>query len=189
MKTATKRLISLLASLGVLVASIFVYTILLLPAYSHVNELRGDLAAHKEALADQKKVFDQVKDLIAENQSISVIRENVSRVIPGKEDYPNLVTQLSGLASAAQLRVNSIDMNALPGGNGEIRGAGGLPSASVLQVTVVATGTYQALKDFLSTLERNIRITDLVSLGISVPASGSQNFSYNIVLNSYYQSL
>ena len=190
MKAATKRLVSLLASLGVLAVAIFVYTLLLSPAYARVNVLRGDLSSYREVFEDQKKVSDQVRNLLTEYQSLSSLRDTIARAIPGKEDYPGFVSQLSGLANAAQLRLDSIAMNSLPGGAGQSRAAANdLPVPGILQITLAATGSYQSLKDFLSSVEKNIRIMDLVSLDVSQAAGGGQNLSYNIILNGYYQSL
>ncbi|MEK7554679.1 MAG: type 4a pilus biogenesis protein PilO [Patescibacteria group bacterium] len=189
MKAATTRLISLLASLGILAASIFVYTLLLQPAYRHVNELRGDLASYRSALEDQKKITEQVKNLLAEYQSLSSLRDTIARAVPGKEDYPGFVSQISGLANAAQIRLESVVMNPLSQNASGGTVASDFPPPGVLQVTVSATGPYQGMKDFLASIERNIRMMDLVSLGISPPAGANQNLSFIIILNAYYQPL
>ncbi len=177
---------SLLASLGLLVGVIVVFATLVQPAYRDINKLRGELASRAALLEEQEEIVAEVENLLAEYQSLQGVSDRISRVLPNREDYPTLLNQIRGLAEVSQLSLESVTWNVLPRARGG--SDGGLPASSVLQVSLKASGNYQALKSFLSSLERNIRIMDLVSLAIIPPSTG-QNFSYAIVLNTYYQSL
>lgn len=180
---------SLLASLGFLVATILVYSLLLAPSYREVNRLRGDLAARRALVEDQKKVAGQVQELLTKYESVAGLQDRISRVLPAKEDYPSIINQIRGLAEVSQLTLESVNINALPA----VRGAAIQPGETTLlppgtlQADISVNGSYGALKNFLTSLERNIRIMDVVDVAMN-PGTG-QNFSAKLVVKTYYQSL
>ena len=80
-------------------------------------------------------------------------------------------------------RINGIGVKSLKVGVEPIR-PGGL---GVAQLTASVFGGYEGFKKFLATLENNVRIMDLVRLGIDPSSSDPNNYNYSVVINSYYQ--
>ena len=170
-----------------LVATIFLYTLLLKPAYEEVNQLRGDLAVKSDLVKTQTKVVMEVQELLAQYQSLTAPKQIVALSLPNQEGYPTLLNQINSLARAAGLALESVNLNLLPYAEGGSSGSN-LPVIGAVQLTMSLSGPYQSLKNFLETIENNIRIMDLASLDIT-PQIRGDNFSYNVVVNAYYQSL
>ena len=186
MKAASLRFWNLILSLLVLAAAIFVYTLLVQPAYQEVNQLRGDLATKASLVEEQKIIVDKVKALLDQYQTLSRPKETIALALPTREEYPTLINQLSGLIRVQGLILESVSLNLLPA-QGIPAPGGKVPVLSTVQLNLAVKGSYQAFKNFLQTLENNIRIMDLVSMSIT-PAP-ADNYSYNLVVNAYYQSL
>jgi len=189
MKPSSVRFFNLLISLLLLIATIFVYSVLISPAYREINQLRGDLASKNELLKNQKKIVEKVKELLSRQQSLSVPKQAVSLVLPNSEKYPELINQISGLARAANLRLESINLSLLPFQDSFSTGDENVPVVGVVQISVDLEGSYDSLKTFIQTIENNIRVMDLVKLTVSKRNQGGDNFLYNLVINAYYQSL
>ena len=187
-KGSSLRFVSLIASLAILIACLIFYSLLLKPAYNEVNQLRGDLASKSELVKDQRRVVEKVKELLDQYPSLSGPRQTISLAIPNREEYPTLITQVNGLAHAAGLILQSLSLATQTFTQAATVAGPSLPVVGIIQMSLETSGSYQSLKNFIQTLETNIRIMDLVSFSIN-PLSGSGNYNYNLVVNTYYQTL
>ena len=179
---------NLILSLAVLAASIIVYSSFLRPAYEEINGMRGDLSSKTEFLENQKKIVDEVKGLLEEYQTLAGPRQTVSLVLPTVEEYPSAVNQMSSLARASGLVLGSVATTKLPFEQSTTQQTGE-PAVSVLQLVINLNGPYQAFKNFINSVESNIRLFDIVSFEIGSSQGGGDNYPYNMVVNAYYQSL
>jgi len=190
MKTSATRFFSLLGSLALLVATIFVFSALLRPAYKEINQLRGDLASRSELLDNQRRIVDEIGNLLDQYQSLAGTQEAISLALPNEEAYPTLMNQINALVRTSGLTLSSININLLPYRQTATALEGSnVPVVSVIQLNLALKGSYQALKSFLGALETNIRVMDLVSLNITPSQLGGQDYSFNMVVNAYYQTL
>jgi len=188
MKSSTIRFLNLLASLGLLLASIFVFTLLLQPSYREINELRGDLAVKSAAVKDQTRIVEEVRSLLDQYESLAGPSQTIALALPNREEYPNLVNQFGGLARVSGLALDSITFAALPYQKSATSPLNGAPVVNIIQTTLSLGGSYQSFKNFLRAIETNIRLMDTVSFSLN-PGAGGDNYSYNLVVNAYYQSL
>jgi|SRR3989344_6850662 len=190
MKTSAKRFFSLIGSLALLVATIFVFSALLRPAYREINQLRGDLASRSELLENQLRIVGEIGNLLDQYQSLAGTKEAISLALPNQEDYPTLMNQINALARTSGLNLSGVGINLLPYRQTATALEGSnVPVVSVIQLNLTLRGSYQALKSFLGTLETNIRVMDLVSLSIAPSQLGGQDYSFSVVVNAYYQTL
>lgn len=189
MRASSIRFINLLVSLLLLVGTIIAYAWLLRPAYREVNQLRGDLASKTELLKNQRLVVDEVKNLLAQYQTLTGPQQTVSLVLPDRENYGTLVNQISSLGRAAGLFLESVSVNLIP--LQDVRGPKGkdVPIVNVIQLSLTLNGSYASFKSFLGVLETNIRLLDIVSFTVNTVNRPPDNYSYNLVVNAYYQSL
>lgn len=188
MRASTIRFLNLLASLGLLLAAIFVFTLLLKPAYREINVLRGDLAVKTSTLTDQKKIVAEVREYLDRYQSLVGHSQKISLTLPNREEYPNLINQLSGLARISGLALQSVTLATLPYQKSGTSVADSAPVVNIIQATLSLSGSYQSFKNLLQSIETNIRLMDAVSFSLN-PGTGGDNYSYNLVVNAYYQSL
>ena len=190
MKTSVQRTISLLGSLVLLMAAFLIYSLLIKPEYQIVNELRGVLVGKSNLLSEQQEVISQVEGLLSQYQGSARIQETVSLSLPLREETAGIFSQLQALAQANNLVIEVFGVQNLPTKSAAFtRGATSLvKDLGVLQVSLKLTGVYEDFKDFLRGIETNIRIMDLVNLKIERSGRGSNVFTYNIILNTYYQT-
>jgi Tfp pilus assembly protein PilO len=186
MKASTQRFFGLIASLFLFAVTIFVYAFLLRPAYDDVNKLRGELAAQSDALDEEQKIVAQVKDLLSRYQGIANFDQTISLSLPKREAYPTLVNQLDAIAKGSGIFLDSINLTTLPA----VVPQGGKigPSLSTLQLNLRLIGPYAGFKDFIKKLETNVRLMDIVRFSITPTLVGG-NYTYVLVVNTYYQSL
>ena len=188
MRASTKRFLTLLASLALLLATIGVYALLLRPAYAQINQLRGDLASKRDAVETQTKIVAQVKELLDRYQSVAGVQQGIAPALPDTVSYPTLIEQVTGLAQFSQLSVEGVSLALLPFKQVSEAGTGaGVLVIGVVELTVNLAGSYEALKLFLQTIETNIRVMDIVRLAVTGPGKGG--FAYTLTLDAYYQSL
>ncbi|PIR89581.1 MAG: hypothetical protein COU07_01645 [Candidatus Harrisonbacteria bacterium CG10_big_fil_rev_8_21_14_0_10_40_38] len=187
MNASTSRFATLLISLLLLVASFFVYGLLVRPEYSKINDLRGELSSKKAAVDRQTEIVESLTQAIRDSQGdIATYKQNVSLAIPDGIDYPTLTNQISSLSQSLGLSLISLDFNILPSlatgsGSSDV-----IPVLQSIQVRLQVKGTYQNFERFLSSIERNIRVLDVDSFTISV-SPPDQNYTYDVVLHAYYQ--
>ncbi len=186
MRSSTKRFLTLLGSLALLVGTIIVYAALLAPAYARINELRGDLASKEEAITQQTEIVAQVQNLLDKYQSVAGFQKSIDPALPGDVAYATLVKQLGSLASFSKVSLDGATVSLLPlkQSAGALKG---VPVVGTVELTLSISGSYENLKGFLSTLETNIRVMDIMRVGVST--GGAKGTSYTVVVNTYYQKL
>lgn len=187
MKSSSKRSITLLGSLALLIGAMVIYSFLIRPEYEIVNSLRAEVEGKSQLLAEQQAVIAQVESLLNQFQGSARIQETVSLSLPPKEDTSGIFSQLQTLAQANNLRIDVFGVQEQP--TKPPAGARGTVSVvhdvGVMRVTLKVSGAYENFKNFLQAIETNIRIMDVVSLRVE-KVLGSYN--HNLVLQTYYQT-
>ena len=178
MKPSTQRTLSLFGGLALLVAALVVYYNFISPLYIETQKLRGELSSKESFFANQQLVIGQVQQLLSQFKTSAQLQQVVSSILPTVNDSVSLMHQFNTIA-----RINGIGVKSLKVGVEPIR-PGGL---GVAQLTASVFGGYEGFKKFLATLENNVRIMDLVRLGIDPSSSDPNNYNYSVVINSYYQ--
>jgi Tfp pilus assembly protein PilO len=187
MKSSAVRFLSLVASLVLLAFSIFVYSVLIAPSYAKVNKLRGELAAKKQLVTEQKKIVSHLANLVSQYEgAVNAYKTGIAHAIPADEEYPSLVGQISFIAKTSGLFLETASIAPLPQAQ-KIGGNEPLSKLHTVQMSISAAGPYPAFKSFLRSLETNIRVMDVVSAGVQTGVAGSQNLHYNVVISAYYQ--
>ncbi len=182
MKGSSKRFISLVLSLGLLFGSIILFLFFLKPAYSKVNILRSEYSANKSAIASQEQVVAKVKDVLSNYQDQLVnLEKNALNIVPKNPEYETFLYQINAISKIDGILLASLDFNLLP--NKSAKGKD-FTQNSILQVKLQLKGQYDKFKSFISHIEKNMRLIDVVSMNIIPDEKG--NNSYSVVLNTYY---
>jgi Tfp pilus assembly protein PilO len=186
MKASTKRILSILTAILMIIASIFVYSSLINPAYSEIKNLRSEVAGRLELVDKHKTSIDQVKKILGEYQDVVQIQDTVSTILPSEQNLPSAVYQISKLASVNELPIELLSAQQLaikPSNQPElVKGVG------VLRFNLRVVGSYEKFKSFLQNLETNINLMDLASLKIEPQTKGANKFNYTLVVDAYYQT-
>ncbi len=189
MKSSTKRFVSIILSLIMLIASVFVYSALIRPAYSEIENLRAEAGGKAQLLGQQQSSIKQVQSLLSQYQDVLKVEDTISSILPLSPDAASGVNQISGLSKINNLTLDllSIEETAIkPSSEPDLaKGVG------ALKFNFHLIGSYENFKAFLQNLETNITLMDLANLKMEAAArakTGENRFSYTLSVNTYYQA-
>lgn len=190
MKASTKRIISILISVSLMIAIVVIFVKFIKPAYAELQNLRGEIQTRAVLLEDQTKAVSQVQNLISQlqEQNISQFQEQISLVLPLNESVPQALSQYQTIAQANGLNVQSAGLNylAIKPSAANINLAKGI---GTIRFKLKLLGSYEAIRTFIQAIETNVRLTDLVSFKISRAGQTKQNLYLNeVVVDAYYQT-
>ncbi len=195
MKGSSKRVLSLLISVALFVAALFVYSTFVVPEYEQVNSLRGEAQVKQQTLDDQRSILDKVSSLLTRYQSIPKLGEVVSIALPADEDVAGAFQQIYTIAAASGISIQQFSVNTSVGlssadeGNNKKKDAQAVRSVGTAQINLYLSGTYESFKAFVEAAERNMRIMDITNLKIQPAGRTSGNiFLFNLTINTYFQS-
>lgn len=187
MRASTKRFYSVLASIGFLVGSMYVYTSYIRPIYDEIQRLRGERLAVLNSLNDSRVTVEIVTDLLRKYQSIADIQDQLSLSLPIGEETTNLLNQIQGLAGINNVQIQSISFQYLPIDYNNRQSI--LKPTGSLRVTADISGDYGSIKAFLKGIETNVRVIDIRSLKVSGGGTNKNPIlSGQLVVDTYYQT-
>lgn len=202
MKQFTKRLLSSVIAIIFIVAAFVVFFNLVRPAYDSVQKMRGEQLSRARFIEDEKAIIGQVKKLVDDYRGEEKIQELVSLVLPLRADAAGALMQLSGLAEANHLTLQTVSVAApalqniaaevssqsVGGGEGGARTTFIKP-IGLLNVQGRLVGTYGDFKAFLKQVETNVRIFDVKNINLQPAGKPNQDsYAYEVTITAYYQS-
>lgn len=199
MRQSSKRFISMVLALGFLVGAFIVLFELIQPTYANLTTLKGQEVSSEQYLTNEQAIVAQVKKQISQSESDQSAATGLTLAMPSGPDISGAVAQIYGIAENSGIAITTMDISPP---HAELGGA--MASSSILrpmgivQFQVVGSGSYEALKSFLSGVETNIRIFDVTGLSITPAAAAAVNangkkaattdmFTYNMTIVTYYQ--
>ncbi|MEK7574458.1 MAG: hypothetical protein AAB514_02945 [Patescibacteria group bacterium] len=190
MRASTKRILSIMISALLLIAVAVIYVELIKPAYSSIQNLRGEIQARNNLLEEQNHAVSQVQNLISQlqDQNIAKFQEQISLVLPTTESVPQALSQYQAIAQASGLSIQSVGINylAIKPAVSDIGLAKGIGTD---RFKLKLLGSYEAMRAFFQAIETNVRLTDLATFKINRAGQSGQNlYLGEIVVDSYYQS-
>lgn len=193
MKPSTKRALSILFSIFFLIATIIVYTSLIQPEIGNSSELQSVVASKTNAYQNQKSAVSQVSKLIGQFQNAGALQQTLSLAMPIGPGVTDALNQWYTISQNSQASVQSIDIkvaNAFANSNQPLaKGMG------TITVNLGVVGTYDSVKQFLTSVESNARVINVtsfdfkptsVSQGTS-PSNPGQLYSLQMTVNTFYQ--
>jgi len=185
MKPAAQRLIGILAGLSLIIASLVVYSTLLVPKYKEIQNLRGERSALTGLLAEEQESVDAVQRLIRQYSSISDLRDSLAVTLPSQEETASIVNQFQGIASSNGILMDSLSIRPLAIAPRTADFV--VDPVGTLRISMKLVGNYSALKAYLAALETNVRIMDVKSLRVENAGRDTGPYDYQIEVDTYYQ--
>lgn len=193
MKQSTKRFISLVLSLVMMMAAFVVYVDLIKGAYDEVQGKKADILSRQELAASQRAIIERVRRQIETYKGEEAIVQNISLVLPPAPQMGEVLNQISGLARANFLSPQTF-LASTPVIKTLVSHPSGQKEKSLVKPVGIITfqikfiGSYDQLKKFLSQLETNIRLIDIQSLSIQPIKTSKDNlYSFELMVATYYQ--
>ena len=198
MKQTTKRFLSVILGLILLILSFVVYIDFIVPAYASAQSLKAQILSLDNFLTAEKDAVSKVQNLISAYKSEEDLQRAVSLALPQNEDVVGAVAQVSGLIQISGVSLESLStLSVTSGGQKPAKTPLDKSSfvtpigTSVIQFKLV--GPYDNLKIFLSRLETNMRIFDIKTLVLQPTATAAGRnaqpvYSYDVSVGTYYQA-
>lgn len=201
MRQSTKRLLSMFASLFLILGAFVLYFNFIQPAYKDAQILRGKNLSKENFISNQTQAVKQVRNLISAYKGQGELQQTVSAAFPIGDDTPDALNQLVGLANISNLAVQSISVTPQSFQLGAPTFAAASSSlsqpAGVTVFDMKLTGSYENLKSFFGDLETNVKIFDLRSLSVqalpTTPISPGKQpapldlYNFSVSVATYYQ--
>lgn len=198
MKQSSKRFMSMLLSLAFIVGAFLVFFELIQPSYTDLSTLKGQRLSAEQFLANEQQIVAQVKKLVVQSQGDQTAAQNLALAMPSGPDVAGALAQVYGIAGNNGVAIKTIGVSP-PRTEIATASAAGMvlkpPGTFSLQLS--ADGSYEAIKNFLSQLETNIRVFDVTALTVQPvaavaaagkgPAPTPDAFDYTITVATYYQ--
>lgn len=195
MKPSTKRALSILFSIFFLIAAIIVYTSLIQPEIGNSTELQSEVASKTNAYQNQKNAVSQVSKLISQFQNAGALQQTLSLAMPIGPSVTDALNQWYVISQNSQASVQSLDIkvgNAFTSSNQPLaKGMG------TITVNLGVTGTYDSIKQFLTSVESNARVINVTSFDFRPVIGGqgttqaqsnpAQLYSLQLTVNTFYQ--
>jgi Tfp pilus assembly protein PilO len=196
----SKESLAVISSLGALA---LVTIFFIMPTFDSVN-IDRQIASDKLVALEEAKLFNQrIAELNSQYKSEEL--EKLLSVLPKEEELSALLIQLEGLATSNGLIMESVDFSKIGEESDaqepqptleseEIGVENGLAVQTtkiqpykILLVSLKLNGDYNAFKNYLQAVEKNLRLMDVVSMSLGGNSIIAQNFSFSINLQVYYQ--
>ena len=169
--------------------------------FAYVNPTwNGPIAATKAALASDDTALAAATSYTSEQSQLTAARNaidtaNIARLetfLPDSIDNVGLILDLDALAAHSGLALSNIDVVNSSSAGAQADGsasAAALPSAGTspvgsIDLTLSAIGTWSALQNFLSGVEKSERILDVRDL--TVKGSDTGVYNYQMIVRLYW---
>ncbi len=196
MKPSTKRALSILFSVFFLIATIVVYSSLIEPEMGNSSELQSEVASKTNAYQNQKAAVSQVSKLISQFQNAAQLQQTLSLAMPIGPSVTDALNQWYTISQNSQASVQSLNIKL-----GKTLTSSNQPLAKgmgTITVDLGIVGTYDAVKQFLTSVESNARLINVTSFDFKPLVSGGQGsttqspssnqlYSLQMTVNTFYQ--
>jgi hypothetical protein len=149
---------------------------------------KATIASDEAALVAAKEYSDQQNQLAAARDAIDPANLTaLATFLPDSVDNVRLILDLNALAARSQFSLSSInvahDAGSVPSTSGTLPSSGSGVVGSV-DLSLSGVGTFNALQDFLSGVEKSARLLDVRDLTVRTAETGI--YSYTMVLRLYW---
>jgi len=190
MRASSKRVISIGIAALFLLGTLLVYGSLIRPTYTEIEKKRAEVNAAETVFNNQKQATDQVTKAFTDMKNATKVREVISQALPVGPAMTQALHQVESVVRANKVVIDSLT----------IKQKTSEPNKQVLakrlgklQLNFSVSGSYESIRDFLKSLESNVRVTNVTNFDFSsASATGDKavaagTYSMQIVAEMYYQ--
>ena len=184
----TKTILSLVL-VGGAIALFFFYT---KPTYDSLTALQQKITQYNLALDKAAELQRLKQSLLTRYNSFNPVDiEKLHKLLPDHVDNVRLVLDLDTLASKHGLALQNVVVSAASdtdAANSEAIIGPSLEDFGAITLHFATTGPYDRFVEFLTDLERSLRVVDIVELKMDpTQGTGSEtNYRYDITLRTYW---
>ena len=166
---------------------------LLSPQYQKFSDARWQVKENETERDNQEEYFDYIEGLSKDLESYKEQKSVILSALPSSPDTPDLLNFLASASNKNGLNLQKIvSFSAGPAKKvtGTAAGKEEVPVSGVKEINIEfeVSGNYEALKNFISTLEQSARIIEIesVSLKKKMVEDESSMPSYGLKIKTHY---
>jgi Tfp pilus assembly protein PilO len=184
MKTSTKRILSIALSGLFFVGIIVVYSGLIRPELAKINEKRALLISKETLFNNEQSAVNQVEKLLGEFQNLTDLQSAVSLALPLGANVTDALSQIQSIARLSSVTVSSFSIKplALTASKQPL-----VKRLGSLEVSLAVAGSYDNLKNFVRSLETNVRVSNAINWRLAPSAGAGDNMNLDLTVDIYYQ--
>ncbi|MAG44975.1 hypothetical protein CL633_03760 [bacterium] len=184
-------------------ASLLLVLLLVWPNFNKVRTLRNNIKNTQDVILFKKVSLRDFEEIQKRYQNEETL-DKIDQALPAEEDLPNLLVQIEALAMENGMFFSSIgfDSNKEKGNSLQMENNSNLGSNSSYSTTVITLdllGTYENFKKYLGSIASNLRLMDVVEIGLVAHENKSDNlenasssmaqeeYSFNLKIHVYYR--
>jgi len=159
-----------------LVMSIIIGAIFLYPKYQQFSELQNQITEKEEELADQQnylKLLGQIEEKVIERQDLM---DKVTSAIPDEPDIPSFLNFLKQETINTGVGLEQVTWNKQVSTKNEKK------QTNEYSVNLDVSGSYSAFINFISALESNARLVEILSTDFSLDYESEEPTIFNLKL-------
>lgn len=194
MKSSGKRLISMLVAFMLVLAAIIIYSSLTVPAYTALDERRAELNSLDELYSRKEKAIADVQSVLKDydsDQKLKGLQDVISSSLPNNPEQSEILNQVRAIAGVNQLALTDMSLNVSSIQNVAARATSTqlIKPVAAISVQFKVIGFYADIKNFVSSLENNLRVMDIRSITIDPLGKPDQDYyRADLTVITYYQS-
>lgn len=173
---------SLLTQVALIVISVTLVFTYIRPTLAEVSLVQDELFQYSDTVSKAEEFNSRLRELIAKERSFSAQNlDALANFLPQKLDPAHVMRDVEFIASGAGVTLDSITAAEVVSPVQNFAFEDEIPNAPVLpfsDVTIGVSGSYSSIKYFLSELERNAYLLEVVALTLS------QNESSDVIETS-----
>lgn len=155
------------------------------PLLGDIDQMKAEIAVIEKALADSREL-QQMRDLLFERYSSVPAGglERISKLIPDDPETAKLLVEVENLGKVSGVIVKNLDIAETKTGPSLSADAEG-PVYEKSLLTIKIAASYGSLKEFLSRLQKSLRLIDVTEITFS--AAEKDFYEFTIKAQSYFK--
>lgn len=186
--SSIRPILVLFCLIGAILAGWFIIK----PLYEEVTTNNGRLKTALEDVEVYQNRLDILQTLLGKYNNLDQEKKDkIYHILPTHEARENLLVELKQISTENGMIIDSIDFyKPLPFQSIEQdQSQRTILAYKVLEIALKTNGSYESFKNFLKSIENNLRILDVdsIKLGANRREDNPNFFSFEIRLRAYYQ--
>lgn len=128
------------------------------PSYQFSNNLKEIITQRLDALNNREEIIDEIKKAESKKNDHYAELQRLSAVLPMEENIPEIISMIDSIFSTNGVVVDVFKISQSKKIENEL---------SPILIEVGSTGSYNDILSLISAIQRNIRLFDIASVGIS----------------------
>ncbi len=192
MKASSKRILSILFSAVFLLGTLVIYGNLIQPEINTASGLQSIVASKTNLLNGQKTAVAQVSQLIGQFQNAAALQKTVTLAMPLGPDTTGILNQWQAIAQASGVTLQSLNVQPV-GASGPAATSTLVKKVASVAIAFSAIGPYASLKQFLQSIETNVRVTNVNTFELNALQGSGQGgaagvYALQANVSSFYQN-